>query len=504
MKQFLAAVLAVVVVAVAAPDVAMAWTTMHQCSDGSPIAWAPGSPNTRWQLSSTYVSADLNNAQVDGAVNAAFNEWSAPGCTEFDVLQGGDTAGNPLDNNNDNDIVGFMESSWPASLGGSSTLAVTVPSWYQEPHCEFIENADMVVNGVNHYWVLGNPSNWNQADLQSVIAHEAGHWIGFDHNTYAGSTLTASYSGGISERTITCDDTEGACSVYPASGNACTADYYCECGVGCNGGFCGGTPTGDDDDTTVGDDDDTTVGDDDDTSGGDISGPCNGSSEVFYETEPNDWDNDEDVDWYQAAGGDTSLVGSVTCGNNGQSYTGDKDWFVVDFPCTDRARFTLDWKTDSDLDFYVYGSSGDALQESSTAEMEGPVYAEGDASGRVYVVVMCWEGDNATYEFLFDWLPYQGSSGGDDDDTGSSSDDDDTGSSSDDDDTGSSSDDDDTGNSSDDDDDDDAPQRRGCSCYDSADPEGFAMTGPSPMNVSLLLSGLLLLGLRRRRDGESR
>ncbi len=494
MKPFLAGVLTVLMVAVVVPDVAMAWTTMYQCNGGSPIAWAPGSPNTRWQLSSSYVSADLNNTQVDSAINAAFNEWSAPGCTEFDVLQGGDTSGNPLDNNNDDDIVGFMESSWPASLGGSSTLAVTIPSWYQEPHCEFIENADMVVNGVNHYWVIGNPSNWDSADLQSVIAHEAGHWIGFDHNTYAGSTLTSSYSGGISERTITCDDTEGVCSVYTASGNACTADYYCECGVGCNGGFCGGTPTGDDDDTSV--------GDDDDTSGGDISGPCNGGQEVFYETEPNDWDNDEDVDWFQAAGGDTSLVGSLTCGNNGQSYTGDKDWFVVDFPCTDRVRFTLDWKTNSDLDFYVYGSSGDALQESSTAELEGPVYAEGDASGRVYVVVMCWEGDTATYEFLFDWVPYQGGSGGDDDDTGSSSDDDDTGSSSDDDDTGSSSDDDDTGSSSDDDD--DAPERRGCSCYDSADPAGFAMTGSTSLDVSLLLSGLFLLGVRRRRDGGSR
>jgi hypothetical protein len=197
-------------------------------------------------------------------------------------------------------------------------------------------------------------------------------------------------------------------------------------------------------------------------------------------------------------------VGSLTCGNNGQSYTGDKDWFVIDFPCTDRSRFTLDWKTDSDLDFYVYGSSGDALQESSTAEMEGPVYAEGDASGRVYVVVMCWEGDNATYEFLFDWVPFQGSSGGDDDDTGSGQDDDDTGSGQDDDDTGSGQDDDDTGNSSDDDggDDDDAPQRRGCSCYDSAEPEGFALT--TPLDASVLLSGLLILGLRRRRDGGSR
>lgn len=498
MKHFLVGSLAITLALVVSPDSAVAWTSIHNCSNGSPIAWAPGNPNTRWQLSSSYVSADLTNTQVDSAINGGFNEWSEPGCTELDVVQGSDSSGNPLDNSNDDDIVGFIESNWPATMGGSSTLAVTLPSWYQEPHCEFIENADMVVNGVDHYWVIGNPSNWNQADLQSVIAHEAGHWMGFDHNNYAGSTLAASYSGGIAERTITCNDSEGVCSVYPSSGNACTADRYCDCGVGCNNGYCGGAPTGDDDD----DDDDATAGDDDDddTGGGDINGPCSGSSETFYETEPNDWNNEDDVDWYQAGGGDTSLVGSLTCGNNGQSYTADTDWFVIDFPCTDTARFTLDWKTNSDLDFYVYGSSGDPLAESQTAESEGPVYAEENASGRLYVAVMCWEGETAAYEFLFDWFPYQGATGGgDDDDTGSSDDDDDTASSDDDDDTASS-DDDDTNDSNDDDDDDSLPDRRGCSCYDSAEPGTFALSSMSSLDVSLLFSGVLLFRLRRRRN----
>jgi hypothetical protein len=504
MRSLALAAMASCMLVVALPGAAKAWTGMHYCSGGAPcnpgssgcqpIGWAPGSPNTVWRLSSTYTSADLTNSQVDAAVGAAFSEWGAPGCTEFNPLQSADTPGDPLDNANSNHIVGFLESSWPASMGGSSTLAVTMPGWYQAPYCEYIENADMVINGVHHNWVTGNPSNWNQADLESVIAHEAGHWIGFDHNTYAGSTLRASYSGGISERTLTCDDSEGVCAIYPSSGNACTADRYCDCGVGCNGGYCGGTPTGDDDDSTPTGDDDT-AGDDDDA-GDDISGPCSASSETFYETEPNDWVADEDVDWFQSSGGDTSVVGSLTCGNDGQSYTGDKDWFVVDFPCTDTARFTLDWNTNSDLDFYVYGTSGDPLEESATAETSGPVTADGLAGGRVYVLVMCWEGDSATYEFLFDWTPFQGSTLGDDDDT-STGDDDDTGSSGDDD-TGSSGDD-DTGSSGDDDDDDDAPSRRACGCYE-LDDTSFAGSGSTPLDAGLLLGGLFLVGLRRRRS----
>ncbi len=498
MKRLLPVTLAAVLIGCSLPGVAQAWTPMSTCN-GSPTAWAPGSPNTVWRLSSTYTYSGLTNSQIDAALNGAFNEWGVPGCSEFNATQSSDTAGNPMDNNNSNHIVGFYESSWPGSLGGSSTLAVTMPSWFAND-CE-ITGSDMVVNAFHHDWVIGQPSNWDSADLQSVIAHEAGHWVGFGHNTYAGSTLAATYSNGIAERTLTCDDTEGVCDLYPSSGNACTDDRYCDCGVGCNGGYCGGTPTGDDDDSTPPGDDDTT-GDDDDDNGGDISGPCSGSSETHYETEPNDWDGEDDVDWIQSGGGDTSLVGSLTCGNNGQSYTGDKDWFVVDFPCTDTARFSLDWKTSSDLDFYIYGSGSDPLYQSVSAEMAGPVQVDGTASGRIYLVVMCWDGANATYEFLVDFAPFQGSSGGGGDDDDTSSGDDDTGGG-DDDDTGSG--DDDAGGGDDDDagaaDDDDSevPARRGCDCYSTQD-STFAMTGTGPLGVGLLLSSAFLFGLRRRRN----
>ena len=82
-------------------------------------------------------------------------------------------------------------------------------------------------------WINGDPGWSGSSDLFSVAAHEAGHWIGFDHNNYPGSTLQAFYSNGTADRTLTCDDTEGVCALYPGSGNSCTADYYCDCGVTC-------------------------------------------------------------------------------------------------------------------------------------------------------------------------------------------------------------------------------------------------------------------------------
>jgi len=427
---------------------AFAWESMQTCS-GTPIAWPSGNPNTVWRLSSSLPSNDLSNSEVDSAINAAFAEWGRPGCSAFNASQSSDAVGDPTDNNNSNNIIGFYENGWPSNYG-TTTLAVTLTGW-TEPGCD-ITTADMVVNGTSHYWVVGNPDNWNEADLQAVMAHETGHWIGFDHSNYSGSTLQAMYTGGIGERTITCDDTDGACTLYPSSGNSCTHDRYCECSVGCNGGYCGGVPSGDDDDDD--DDDDATSGQDDDDAtdppqdddDSDVSGDCSGSLESYDESEPNDWQDEEDVDWFESNGGDLVIEGSLTCGNNGSQYTADSDWFVIDIPCTDSGRFALDWSgSNSDLDFYIWGADSEPVIQSATAEFEGPVFDDGDGSGRLFVQLLCWEGNPTDYSFSIDWAPFSAS--GDDDDATGSPGDDDTGGSSDDDDA--------TGSSGDDDDDDD-------------------------------------------------
>jgi len=443
---------------------ALAWEPLDTCG-GTDTAWGNGSPNTTWKLSTTYTlpSSQLSSSQVDSAIGDAFDEWSQPGCTSFSASQGSDASGDPMGNSN-NHLIGFY-TSWPGHLG-QSTLAVTLPSWYTN-NCEIV-NADMVVNADSTSWVNGNPGNWNQADLQSVIAHEAGHWIGFDHSNYTASTLQAYYSGGIDERTLTCDDTEGVCDLYTSNGNSCSADRYCECGVGCNNGSCGGSTNDDDTDTS--------------------EDGCSGPDESYSESEPNNWNNEDDVDWFESDGGDATVTGQLTCGNNGSGYTGDIDWIVIDFPCTDRVKFGLDWDgNNSDLDFYVWGSDGeDALVNSTTAESSGPLSETvANAGGRLYFAVACWEGNTTNYDLTIDWHPYNGSGNDDDDD------DDDTSGNNDDTDTSG-----DTGAGGggdgtrppqdDDDDDDDDGGMCGCSA-----------ASPAALMVPSLL-GMLLVGRRRK------
>ena len=464
------------------PAPAGAWNSMS--SNGNPLEWNSGNPETTWRLSSTYTTNDLSNSVIDSAMNNGMNEWSTPGCTSFNATQGSDVNASPTNHNDSQNTVGFLNS-WPAQYG-STTLAVTVPQFYTDGE---IFKADMFYNSDTTTWVAGNPGSWSQADLESVAVHEFGHWIGFDHSNYPNSSLNATYSGGISERTLTCDDTEGVCAKYQSSGTACTADRYCACNEGCVNGFCGGV-VGDDDD-----DDDTTSGDDDDDDS--VGGVCEGDPESVSESEPNGWEDESDVDYFTPGGGDLTITGSISCGNDGNEYTGDYDWYVIDFPCQSDARFVLDWSGNADIDFFVFDTAGDELANAYAGNFAGapPTYQEEYGGGRMFVLVVCAQGADTNYQFTFDWTPFTPL--GDDDDASDdddATDDDDTT----DDDDASGDDDDATDDDDasgddddDDDDDDDGLRRRGCACS-SAEALGTA----SGLSTLALLG---VLGFVRRR-----
>lgn len=363
---------------------AEAYTYTRTCG-GQPARWESGNPNSTWQMSSSFLSADLPRSDTDRELTLAFDEWAKPGCSEFNATRGSDTSLNPM-GDDPRHVIGFVESGWPAEFG-SSAMAVTLTSTWND--CTMAE-ADMVFNGVDFRWKMGAPSRWNDGDLRSVATHEVGHWLGMDHSSHPGSSLAASYSGAVIERSLTCDDSAGVCNSHPTGSKTCTSNDYCACNETCSGGTCvsgGGTTTG---------------------------GQCNGPANTAAESEPNDWNGDEDVDWFDSPGnGDLTITGSITCGNNGSGYTADSDWYVIDFPCQDRAKFTLSWNGSSDLDYYVWDTaSNDPFTLNDDGGLSGPATSEADAGGRLFIWVACWEGATTNYSLKVDWRPY--SSGGGD------------------------------------------------------------------------------------------
>lgn len=385
------------------PGRALAWEPLDSCGGGAYTAWVPGSPDTVWKYASSLPSDDFTVAETLQVLTDSFDEWGVPGCSSFTVEQGPNTSADPMDYNSDR-AVGFYESYFPSSLG--SALAVTFPSWDWD--CE-MSDASMVFNGADYTWTAGAWGN----DLQSVATHEAGHWVGLDHSWASDSTMTAYYNGGTGDRVLDCDDTEAICSLYPSGGTACGApggDDYCPCGQSCVGGWCEGTPSGapwgsgDDDDTgSPGDDDDTSSPGDDDT--GSPPEGCTGPLETYVEVEPNGGDGVYHI--IEGSGGDLAIEAEIWCANDGEEWSGDIDWFHVQFPCADQARFTVDWSGgSSDLDFWVYDENPDLIAENEDEDYQGPVTEQGYVDGGLYFGVACWSGPSLSYRVEVDFAPW--------------------------------------------------------------------------------------------------
>jgi hypothetical protein len=66
----------------------------------------------------------------------------------------------------------------------------------------------------------------NGYDLQSIITHEAGHFMGLAHSFDPNATMWAHYSAGTeSFRDLSDDDIDGICTVYPPTTAVNVCDF---------------------------------------------------------------------------------------------------------------------------------------------------------------------------------------------------------------------------------------------------------------------------------------
>ena len=193
-------------------------------------------------------------------------------------------------------------------------------------------------------------------------------------------------------------------------------------GAGCPS-WGGDDDRGDDDDATfpaddddVADDDDATTDDDDDDDDDDSTGPCDGPSVTVSESEPNDLSTNTEYDTVTSEDGEVTITGSMSlCDNDGSSWTGDADWFVVRFECVGEASVELSWDGGaSDMDLWVGDEDGDELIQGYSISLIGPESGTADVAGDIQVRVNCWEGQPADYTLSVRW----DQPGDDDDATG--------------------------------------------------------------------------------------
>lgn len=171
--------------------------------------WNPSRLPVNYYINQGTIPSSLGTSAGIGAVEGGFASWAAPTCTSWRTNDLGNTSSSASTRDSTNVIMWLT--AWPAEYG-SSTIGVTTPVWTTGGY--FID-ADIVFNAYNFRWNTTGTGGGSYVDAQSIATHEEGHFLGLDHSPSTSAVMYASYSGGL-KRTLTSDDQNGVCAIYPS------------------------------------------------------------------------------------------------------------------------------------------------------------------------------------------------------------------------------------------------------------------------------------------------
>jgi MYXO-CTERM domain-containing protein len=176
-----------------------------------------GSDCTQYTLQQS-CSEDVGFDECRAAVDAGVQVWNSTGCSYFHFVPTAPATccrvGYQGEGKNAN-CISWLEDSWPPSYPPPAIALTTIT--YNVADGAILD-ADIELNGAA--FTFGTTCASGLADVQNTTAHEAGHMLGLDHSPVPGATMrTNSYAGDCELRDLSADDIEGACTIYPLSGN---------------------------------------------------------------------------------------------------------------------------------------------------------------------------------------------------------------------------------------------------------------------------------------------
>lgn len=168
----------------------------------------------------------LSYDTVADLTSRAFAKWSGAVCptdgtgrsrVSIDIRDLGPADCKDVDYSRVNEnTIAFKDDDWPHEKG-IGTIALTTTNYV--PSTGELLDADMEINSFEFKFTVGDPIGEGAYDLESVLTHEAGHFLGLAHSADDRASMYYQYEPGNSHmRNLTSDDVAGICTVYRPDG----------------------------------------------------------------------------------------------------------------------------------------------------------------------------------------------------------------------------------------------------------------------------------------------
>lgn len=209
--------------------------TVAVCADPDAPSCTRPRPTQVWQqrcipfyLSTSGTLFD-SEAREQLVINS-FAQWSGQACTDLSFQYMGRTADTdewlPMQPAANKNVIAAVDSGYEPFEEQSGLLALTTTR-YSVATGEIFD-ADIIVNTGDHLFddisdAVACRNTTDAFDLRSVLVHEMGHFIGFDHTDIESATMFASADTcEVVKRDLDTDDQLAVCTVYPAGDDAHT------------------------------------------------------------------------------------------------------------------------------------------------------------------------------------------------------------------------------------------------------------------------------------------
>lgn len=176
-------------------------------------------------------TADLDPADSRAVIKKTFQAWSDVQCADGSIAAMTFQEREPVSCKKSQynktgpnvNVVLFQDSNWKYR-GIDGTLAKTSVT-YNDLTGE-IYDADIEINTANNEVTITDDPAKVVYDLQAILTHEVGHFIGVAHSPDPAAVMFASYSpGSMTQRELHPDDIAAVCALYPeGGGNRCNTE----------------------------------------------------------------------------------------------------------------------------------------------------------------------------------------------------------------------------------------------------------------------------------------